>query len=128
MFCPLCKSEFRDGFTECSDCHIPLVATKEEAESTPVERLWAGASSEVATPILSALDDAGIPSMSKEVILKKPMSWLSVIFFQFMQPAPRFETRIWVLRSDFAKAKQVLTSVLPPISEDDDSDPSADAA
>ena len=26
MFCPKCKSEYRDGFTECSDCFIALVA------------------------------------------------------------------------------------------------------
>lgn len=24
MFCPVCKSEFREGFTICSDCNIPL--------------------------------------------------------------------------------------------------------
>jgi hypothetical protein len=25
MFCPLCRSEYREGFTECSDCGVPLV-------------------------------------------------------------------------------------------------------
>ncbi len=25
MFCPQCGAEFREGFTECSDCHVPLV-------------------------------------------------------------------------------------------------------
>ena len=25
MFCPKCKSEYRDGFTECADCCIALV-------------------------------------------------------------------------------------------------------
>ncbi len=24
MYCPQCLVEYRDGFTECSDCHIPL--------------------------------------------------------------------------------------------------------
>lgn len=26
MYCPQCQDEYRDGFTECSDCHVPLVA------------------------------------------------------------------------------------------------------
>jgi hypothetical protein len=26
MYCPQCRVEYRDGFTECSDCHIPLSA------------------------------------------------------------------------------------------------------
>ncbi|MBU1342699.1 MAG: DUF2007 domain-containing protein, partial [Proteobacteria bacterium] len=25
MFCPKCGCEYREGFTECSDCKIPLV-------------------------------------------------------------------------------------------------------
>jgi len=25
MFCPRCKAEYSEGFTKCSDCHIPLV-------------------------------------------------------------------------------------------------------
>jgi hypothetical protein len=25
MFCPCCKSEYREGFTKCADCEVPLV-------------------------------------------------------------------------------------------------------
>jgi len=27
MFCPQCRSEYREGFTRCDDCDLPLVAT-----------------------------------------------------------------------------------------------------
>lgn len=27
MFCPECRAEYREGFTECSDCGVALVAT-----------------------------------------------------------------------------------------------------
>ncbi len=26
MFCPKCKCEYREGFNECTDCLVPLVA------------------------------------------------------------------------------------------------------
>lgn len=26
MYCPQCRVEYRDGFTECSDCRVPLLA------------------------------------------------------------------------------------------------------
>ncbi len=26
MYCPQCYVEYREGFTECSDCHVPLLA------------------------------------------------------------------------------------------------------
>ena len=26
MYCPQCLVDYRDGFTECSDCHVPLLA------------------------------------------------------------------------------------------------------
>ena len=25
MYCPQCRVEYRDGFTECSDCRVPLL-------------------------------------------------------------------------------------------------------
>jgi len=25
MFCPKCLAEYRDGFTQCSDCQVPLI-------------------------------------------------------------------------------------------------------
>jgi hypothetical protein len=31
MFCPICKCEFREGFTTCSDCNVSLV------EALPIE-------------------------------------------------------------------------------------------
>ncbi len=38
MFCPKCKSEYRHGFIECSDCKISLVEQLPiEKTKTPVE-------------------------------------------------------------------------------------------
>ena len=27
MWCPKCRCEYREGFTECADCKVPLVST-----------------------------------------------------------------------------------------------------
>lgn len=32
MFCPECEAEYREGFTECSDCGVALVATLQREE------------------------------------------------------------------------------------------------
>jgi hypothetical protein len=32
MYCPQCGADYRDGFAECSDCHVPLVAGKAAPE------------------------------------------------------------------------------------------------
>jgi hypothetical protein len=65
MYCPLCKAEFRDGFMRCSDCHIALVATKEEAERQAVAIVWKSGKSEL-EPVLSALQQAEIPIHFRE--------------------------------------------------------------
>lgn len=33
-WCPKCKAEYREGFTECSTCHVPLVDTLPEENAT----------------------------------------------------------------------------------------------
>jgi hypothetical protein len=37
MFCPICKAEYRQGFTRCNDCDADLVETlpPEPSKSTP---------------------------------------------------------------------------------------------
>ena len=35
MFCPMCKAEYRPGFTRCSDCEVDLVDTLPPEPSEP---------------------------------------------------------------------------------------------
>lgn len=35
MHCPQCLMEYRDGFKECSDCHVPLVPGRPPDPPTP---------------------------------------------------------------------------------------------
>jgi len=35
VYCPQCQVEYRAGFTECSDCHVPLLPGPPPAEPDP---------------------------------------------------------------------------------------------
>jgi len=68
MFCPICKLEYRAGFTHCNDCDVPLVASLSDvpvhtnAPQNPdaAEVLWTGTDSAISTAIAEALDAAEI--------------------------------------------------------------------
>ena len=75
MYCPECRCEYREGFTECSDCHVALRPGEapdlrpEAPAARPLERI----ESLELVPVLACsnaaqlalargiLDDAGIP-------------------------------------------------------------------
>jgi hypothetical protein len=59
MFCPVCKSEYRDGFTRCSDCEVDLVRQLAD-DSEAKEPLWAGQDASVRDAICERLDAAKI--------------------------------------------------------------------
>jgi hypothetical protein len=72
MFCPVCKLEYRPGFTRCNDCDVALVATLDDAsvhtnaprgsvqEPDAPEILWTGTDSGISGAIAEALDAANI--------------------------------------------------------------------
>lgn len=68
MFCPNCKTEYRDGFTRCSDCGASLVTRLREtavpsnrpAPADGPELLWTGIEPGILAQIESALDSAKI--------------------------------------------------------------------
>jgi len=63
MFCPLCKAEYRRGFTHCADCDVDLVGTLlQEPESTGQANriIWMGDNQETCVALCLQLKDAGI--------------------------------------------------------------------
>jgi hypothetical protein len=59
MFCPVCESEYREGFTKCSDCGVDLVKQLAD-DSEAKEPLWAGQDASVRSAICEKLDAAKI--------------------------------------------------------------------
>ena len=77
MFCPRCKAEYRQGFTVCADCDVPLVwqlpassGAAHEAESSgqgsepaddPLCSFWSGDDPRIHAELCQLLDEQGIP-------------------------------------------------------------------
>jgi hypothetical protein len=109
MFCPYCKAEYRSGFTECSDCQVPLVETlpgnqdgcgsPAGLDSATAVALWEGTDFSTLAAIRVALKDAGI--YYKEWESKSPL-WRS---------SSRPPLAIWIQRPDEEAARKVLAGV-----------------
>jgi hypothetical protein len=70
MFCPSCGSEYREGFSSCADCEVPLVDSPVppgEAHPDPgdVETVFATGDPVVLVTAKSLLDEAGIPYLTR---------------------------------------------------------------
>ena len=74
MFCPICKAEYRPGFTHCVDCDVDLVyelpktaiEVRGEAEpgdpnEDPFCSFWKGEDPRVHAELCGVLDEASIP-------------------------------------------------------------------
>lgn len=97
MYCPNCKTEYRPGFSTCSDCGAALVDKLEPKEparpaknAAGPELLWTGANAAVRSAIVSALDDAEIPhhESKREV---GPLPGLSQPVYAIFIPAQQRE-------------------------------------
>ena len=112
MFCPVCKYEFRRGFTHCNDCDADLVdALPSEADvdhklRTPADEmaqptlLWKGATGGTFSAITAALDTARIPYNREDLDARLTFS------------SEYSELEIWVPATSLADAQNVLDEVL----------------
>jgi hypothetical protein len=77
MFCPVCKAEYRAGFTQCSACRVPLVDALDvvpdaenasgkfpDADSRDLKQVWQGVSPEESQSVRDVLEAAKIPSIN----------------------------------------------------------------
>ncbi len=115
MYCPQCQVEYRDGFTECSDCRVPLLpgtATLDPDPFDPALELVVVLETNDPVQLSMAqglLEDAGIP------------------FFVLGQVATLVQgvdgflhkwERVQVPRDREAEARELLEELLEPVPED----------
>jgi hypothetical protein len=76
MICPQCRAEYRQGFTVCADCDVPLIPQYEsgtaidvppppiepgDPDKDPFCAFWKGDDGRLHAELISVLDSAGIP-------------------------------------------------------------------
>jgi hypothetical protein len=105
MYCPLCGAEYREGFAECSDCRVGLVATRAQARSSRA-RLWKGHQQHALDRILAALGAEQIPTHYKDIV--NAVSQVRIMGIPIGPNRSTFEYEVWVFRSDLEKAKAAI--------------------
>jgi hypothetical protein len=128
MFCPNCKTEYRTGFSICSDCGAQLV---EHLDPTPTNRrqshegpelLWSGTDTAISGVILNALDDAGIPHHESKRDVGPLPGWSQPVYAIFI-PSFHHEVAHAALEKAVAEFK---SGARPPREPDSSSESSAD--
>lgn len=114
MYCPQCGVEYRDGFTECSDCHVPLAAgspPNPHAGFNPDLDLVVVL--ETADPVRAALaegmlDEAGIPFFVLGQV---------ATIVRDVDPFRMKVARIQVPRDREAEARELLEQPIEPVTD-----------
>jgi hypothetical protein len=104
-YCPHCRSEYRDGFVTCADCHLAL-SSKLPLEPQEPAAGWVEIfrGTEVQAGVICAsLDDAGIDTVF-------PDQYISTL--GYYAPGSFNAIRVFVKAADVPHAKEVLAA--PP--------------
>ena len=122
MVCPECGSEYREGFTQCSDCDVALVeALPEDAGEPDVEivKVFTATNAAVLPLVESVLLDANIEFMTKSEGLQDvfALGRFGMGSNNLIGPAT-----IWVRKDDETAALELIDTLdepVPPPSEEE---------
>jgi hypothetical protein len=117
MICPICKSEYRRGVTQCSDCGVSLVDTlepsamesqqQEQEDEGALVRVWSGSDPGECAAVKEALEQAEIAYTDKS----------AAAYFIFRSMRPKIEIRVPAPASE--RAQEIIRDLLgePPVAE-----------
>jgi len=100
MYCPKCRSEYREGFTKCADCDVPLInelPPEPKSEFLDLEE------------VLSTADPGQI-ALAKSLLDRENIRYVvQGEHFSAMQPS--IPVRFLVPRGELKKAKVLLKNI-----------------
>jgi len=114
VFCPICGTEYRKGFTECSDCHVRLVnqlpdaqeaAAHKKPDSVKLVRIRETDNLADVTVIKLLLDSKGIEYMLQGETLKFVHPVDPVILFVREDDADRARDSLKEIKLNFNSKK-----------------------
>jgi len=106
VFCPVCKAEYREGFTRCAECgaelidELPPAAPAPGADPEAVVRLWQGHDPVMFTALCEALVNAGIAHLPRHLTRHQ------LLYFH------QFPYEILVRKEDWAAARDAAAAFL----------------
>ena len=109
MYCPVCKTEYRAGFTECADCHAMLVSElPKEGTASAYAVLWKGENAEFAAKLVEQLDAAQISSVAVpvDVLFRNSRDFFDVA------ERPLFGSAVCVTCEDYPAARRIAEKLL----------------
>jgi hypothetical protein len=119
MFCPVCKAEYREGFTRCSDCEVPLVSRLSSPESgdssESPELLWSGTDGGIFARLTEALHEAEIPYNDEQTGAR-------LIYSSAHTPL-----QVWTLKGNHDAAQAMFDSVVGSEALPEETDAELDA-
>ena len=114
MYCPECGVEYREGFTECSDCHVPLESGRPPEET-------AGFDPSMDLVVVLVTNDRVQAAMAKGLLEEAgiPYFVLGQItgLVNDVDGFIRKWVRIQVPRDREAEARELLEQVLQPVTD-----------
>ena len=112
MICPECGSEYREGFTHCSDCDVDLVEPPEEEPDVELVSVYQSGNPALLPIVESLLRDAQIEFMTTG---RSVQALQGAVGSSFVVPV-----EFWV-RSEYAEqALELLAAVDESYAVDDD--------
>ena len=102
LYCPECRSEYREGFSTCSDCNVPLVRRLDSETSDYLVPLAREQWFEFVAELLDRLEKQDTPYV---IEAGTALELLDIASANVVQPEP-WEARVWVAHSREEQAER----------------------